>query len=188
MKMYKLMAILAALSLAMFAYACEADDAAETTGGGNTPTNPCTTCPQVAGSSDLTGDGNCNTSSYYDADCRNTPKASLQIACGKTGKGCDWTPNVCESFQPCGTVYVQQVGLDYFMRAQACPIDNDCIVAGGEAPHACTQDGHCDTWCPKDPVNTGISIDGDCNTGGSDPQPISDAAAYCAGGGKYDQC
>ena len=153
------------------------------------PTNPCATCPRIeADSYDLFGDGNCITWVYWDTDCRDVPKAELQIACGKTGRGCDWTPNVCESFHPCGMVYTQLVGDIYYLRAQPCPIDIDCLATSSEPPHACTQDGHCDTWCPADPTNSGRSIDGDCNPGGTDPQPIDRAAAYCDGGVKYDQC
>jgi len=184
MRMFKLMAIVAALALALAG--CELDE--EGADGGGTGGNdvaqgadvPENLCPEpractgegtVVSNFDLQGDDNCEKAAFYDVDCANLGNDQFTFTCGKDA--CDYTDGICESMLPCGAVFC----FDATLVGKPCPNDPDCFGTDCEPAMACEADGHCDTWCPND--STGGSIDPDCNGVGGE---------YCAGGAKAGQC
>jgi hypothetical protein len=180
MRLFKLMAIVAALALALMG--CELDEEGADGGGtggqdvaggtdtGDQPPPPTCEGTAVGTNFDLSGDDNCNQALFFDVDCQGVANNQFTFRCGKSK--CDYTDNICESMQPCGTVFCY----DNVQFGKPCPNDPDCFSTGDEPALACEQDGHCDTWCPN--ASNGLSIDPDCSSGGE----------YCPGGSKVSQC
>lgn len=187
MRVFKLMAIVAALALALAG--CELDEEGADgggTGGGDTIAgadggggNGGASCQGIgnevtAADWEAAGDDSCDTNSFFDPDCQGEPNDSFTFRCGKNS--CDFNENICEAMQPCGAVQCLIVDDIAIPVARPCPNDPDCFGTADEPAIACEADGHCDTWCP---VLNGVSIDTDCGAGGGD---------YCPGGANVDQC
>ena len=178
MKLHKMMAILAALALALFAFGCELTDDetdAGTSGGGDDVQEQTCSTSQY----DLEGDDYCDQSIFYDIDCAGLDDSAFTFNCGKSK--CDWEAGICEAMQPCGTVWTLTFdGFDY-PTAKPCPNDSDCVpdTVNCEPPMPCDLDGHCDSWCPLD---SGEPVDPDCDIS------EDDTAKYCPGRSEADQC
>jgi hypothetical protein len=126
---------------------------------------------------DRGGDGRCDRTMFWDADCSTLRDEELALGCGATA--CDLTAGVCEPAEPCGRPYCLAAGGTGQPVAVACPNDPDCAPARPELPGvACEGDGHCDPWCPDLP-GTRSSIDPDC---------AGERGAYCPGGAEFDRC
>lgn len=187
MRVFKLMAIVAALALALAG--CELDEegadgggtgGGDTAGGADTGGGTGASCEGIG--SEITAaewqaasDDNCGTTSFWDPDCVGHDPSEFSYTCGKSQ--CDFNDGVCEAMIPCGTVRCLIVGDIAFAAARPCPYDADCVGTADEPATACESDGHCDTWCP---LLGGNSIDTDCGAG--------EGGDYCPGGPDADQC
>ncbi len=180
MKLFKMMAVMAALALALFAFGCELEDAGDDTingGGGGADVVE----PQTCNTADyeLEGNDNCNQALFYDIDCAGLADSAFSFQCGK--RKCSWTDGICEAMQPCGTVWNFDFDGFGYVVAKPCPNDPDCVpdTVNCEPPMACDMDGHCDSWCPLD---AGEPVDPDCDIADED------TAKYCPGRSQADDC
>ena len=165
--MKRSLTILMMLALGLFVFACEVEDdttdtVAETVtdvDDSDVDTDPCLTgvCSEA-----------CAVKGDFDADCFQAEaecvgadaqailtawfEGAYTDVMSPNTRNCDWTPLICDTQFRCNAIH--------------CFCDPDCYVkdADGnyETPPSCSDDGHCDSWCP-----TGGDVDcaGDADDG-----------------------